>query len=257
MELLENIRLYAFVINSTLFFLLETFWEFKPHFESRWSHLTKNFGIAFSNGIIYGVSFGVAADWIIRTTENMNFGLMNWLDLSLTWEIILSLVILDIVIYIWHVLLHRVPLLWKFHIVHHIDSRLDFSTGTRFHLGELMAMMIFHFPIYFLMGVGFEALILNQVLMLVFTQFQHANIKIPAWIDAPLRKVFVTTNFHQVHHSQNHHEFNSNYATVLSWWDYLGRTYNDQRNIDAVETGIKKLPKVFSFWELCKFPFQR
>lgn len=257
MELLENIRLYAFVLNSTLFFLLETVWEFKPQTESRWSHLMKNFGIAFSNGIIYGISFAIAADWIVRTTEQMNFGLMNWLNLPLIWEIVLSLVILDLVIYIWHILLHRIPFLWRFHIVHHIDSRLDFSTGTRFHLGELIAMSLFHLPIFFLLGLSFEALILNQALMLVFTQFQHANVQIPSRIDNVLRKIMITTNFHQVHHSTKNQEFNSNYGTVLSCWDYLGKTYNPQRNIQSIETGIQKTPKVMNFRDIMKFPFQK
>ena len=254
---MENIRLLTFISCSALFFLLETIWPFKPHTEPRPRHISKNMTIAVINAVIYGFTFGIAANWTIQQAEQVNFGLFHWIHLSYLQEIIIAVIILDFVVYLWHILLHRLPFLWRFHLVHHVDTRLDFSSGTRFHLGEMLGSMIFHLPWYFILGISLDALIINQVCMIIFTQFGHSNLKLPKWLDEPLRTIFVTSNFHQVHHSNIPHEFHSNYGHMLSIWDRLIRTYTARRDVDGVTTGIKKYPPVMTLGELMWLPFKR
>jgi sterol desaturase/sphingolipid hydroxylase (fatty acid hydroxylase superfamily) len=133
----ENIRLFTYIGSAIFFFLLETVFPFKEHTESRWRHIARNVSIAVANAVLYGVIFGISVEWITNWTANNSFGLFPWLGLPWVWEIVVTIFILDMVIYMWHVTLHKIPLLWRFHLVHHVDSRLDFTSGFRFHVGEM------------------------------------------------------------------------------------------------------------------------
>jgi sterol desaturase/sphingolipid hydroxylase (fatty acid hydroxylase superfamily) len=256
-ELLEeNIRLIVFLLSSGFFFFLESYRPFKAMNEKRWRHILRNLVISFLNGLVYGLVFTAAIAFVTEYTHNHDFGLFRILDLPWALELLLSIFVLDFIIYCWHILAHRIPMIWRFHLVHHVDSVLDFSTGTRFHLGELLGLMIFHLPLYFLLGITLEALIIFQIFLIVFDHFGHANYRVPAWLDQVIRLLFITSNVHQVHHSDATRELNSNYGTVFSIWDRLFGTYNDRRDIQNIETGIIGYPKTLSFWELMKLPLK-
>jgi sterol desaturase/sphingolipid hydroxylase (fatty acid hydroxylase superfamily) len=251
----ENIRLFTYIVSAIIFFLFETVFPFKEHTESRWRHIGRNVSIAIVNGLLYGIIFGLAVQWITDWTAVNAFGLFPSLGLSWPWELALSIIILDAVIYIWHVTLHKIPLLWRFHLVHHVDSRLDFTSGFRFHVGEMFASMFFHLPLYFLLGVSFDALLVYQLLLLVFTPFAHMNMKLPGWLDTPLRFIFVTPNYHQVHHSHKPLEAHSNYSTMFSFWDRLFRTYTPRRDIENIRTGYLSFEKNMSLKKTLSLPF--
>lgn len=251
----ENIRLFTYIFTGILFFLLETFLPFKDHTESRWKHIGRNLAIAVVNAVLYGVIFGIAVQWITTWTSGNEFGLMQWMALPWVWELILTIILLDLVIYWWHVILHRIPILWRFHLVHHVDSRLDFTSGFRFHVGEMFASMFFHLPIYFLLGVSFDALLIYQLLLLVFTPFGHMNMRLPAFLDNPLRLIFVTPNYHQIHHSEKALEAHSNYSTMFSFWDRFFGTYTSRRDIENLTTGFKGFEKNMKLKKLLSLPF--
>ncbi len=251
----ENIKLSVFIGSGIVFYTLESAFPFKQHLESRWRHIGRNLLIALFNLIGYGILFGIAVNWVLNTTGTYELGLFHLLSLSYWPELILTVIILDAVIYVWHVLLHRVPFLWRFHIVHHADSRLDFSSGTRFHLGEMICSMVFHLPWYFLLGVSIDGLLASQMLLIFFTQFQHINVVLPKWLDDKVRLFLITSNVHQVHHSEIPKEYNSNFGTIFSFWDRLGRTFNHQKDLLAMRTGLKGFIDNPSFIQNMKLPF--
>lgn len=251
----ENIRLVTYIVVSTVFFLFETVSPYKPHTESRWIHIVRNVVIAVINAVGYGVVFGFAVEMITSWTATHQFGVFPVLGLPFVPELLLTIIVLDAVIYLWHRILHRVPFLWRFHLVHHVDSRLDFTSGFRFHLGEMIGSMVFHLPFYFLLGVSFDALLIYQMLLLFFTPLAHTNIRLPSWIDTPLRMIFVTPNFHQIHHSEIPLEAHSNYSTVFSFWDRIFKSYTARRDIEHITTGFKGFGLNMSFYHLMILPF--
>ncbi len=251
----ENIRLLTYIGSAVLFFLFETAFPFKAHTESRWKHILRNVSIAVLNGLLYGIIFGIAVQWITNWTSSNSFGLFPWISLAWPWELFFTILLLDAVIYFWHVILHKTPLLWRFHLVHHVDSRLDFTSGFRFHVGEMFASMFFHLPFYFLLGVSFDALLVYQLLLLLFTPFGHMNMKLPTWLDTIMRLVFVTPNYHQVHHSQKALEAHSNYSTMFSFWDRLFHSYTPRRDIENIETGFQGFEKNMSLKKIMTLPF--
>jgi|CXWL01.1.fsa_nt_gi sterol desaturase/sphingolipid hydroxylase (fatty acid hydroxylase superfamily) len=254
--LVNNIRPLVFALSSGLFFFLESASPFKKQDEKRLRHIGRNLLIAVLNAVLYGVLFGTAVTFITSTTSSHHIGLFPWLSLPTAWEIFFTVIALDGVIYAWHVLAHRTPLIWKFHLVHHTDTVLDFTSGTRFHFGEMIGLMLFHLPFYFILGVSIDGLLVNQLLMIFFTQLAHANYRIPKSLDGILRTVFITSNLHQVHHSNLSKETNSNYGTIFSFWDRLFQTYDHRRDIENITTGIKGYPKGMQLMDLLKMPFK-
>ncbi|MGE3278235.1 MAG: sterol desaturase family protein [Candidatus Altimarinota bacterium] len=257
MFLQENIRLITFFLSSAFFFFLESYRPLRSLKENRWQHLLKNASIAFVNALIYGLFFTTAINLVTNFTTEHTFGVFQWLELPVVFEFSLSFLALDFILYLWHVAAHKVPFIWKFHLVHHVDSDMDFSTGTRFHLGEMIGIILFHLPFYWILGISLEALIIYQVLLILFDQFGHANYRVPAGIDRVLRWVFVTSNYHRVHHSDHVKELNSNYGTVFSIWDRIWKTYNPRKDLGSLTMGIKGYPKILSWWALNKLPFMK
>ncbi len=251
----ENLKLSIFIGSGVLFYTVESFFPFKEHLESRWRHIGRNLLIALVNLIFYGIIFGIAVSWVLEFTAIHQLGFFRIFSLGYWPELILTVIALDAVIYLWHVLLHRVPFLWKFHLVHHADSRLDFSSGTRFHLGEMICSMLFHLPWYFLLGVSIDGLLASQAFLIFFTQFQHTNALFPQWLDDKIRLVFITSNVHQVHHSEVPKEYNSNYGTIFSFWDRLGKTFNHQKDLLSMRTGLRGFIDNPSFSQNMRLPF--
>lgn len=146
----------------------------------------------------------------------------------------LALVLLDYTLYLWHILLHRVPWLWRFHLVHHIDRDLDASTALRFHFGEFLASIPWRLGQIALIGVTPRALALWQGMTAVEVVFHHANLRLPPALERALRLVIVTPRLHGVHHSIVHRERDSNFSSGLTLWDRLHGTLR----ADVPQAGI-------------------
>jgi sterol desaturase/sphingolipid hydroxylase (fatty acid hydroxylase superfamily) len=137
------------------------------------------------------------------------------------WNMALDLVVLDLWIYAWHRLNHVVPLLWRFHEVHHLDEMLDTSTALRFHFGEVVISSVVRAGVIWLLGVRFGTVLLFETLVVLAALFQHSNVKLPPSVERALSLVIVTPSIHWMHHHARRVDTDSNYATVLSVWDRI------------------------------------
>jgi sterol desaturase/sphingolipid hydroxylase (fatty acid hydroxylase superfamily) len=149
---------------------------------------------------------------------------------------------LDCLIYWQHRVFHLVPLLWRLHRVHHADPHLDASTGLRFHPIEIALSLLVKTAGILLLGVPVEAVLLFEIILNASSIFNHSNIKLPDWLEWPLRKLIVTQAMHRIHHSQVVKETNSNFGFNLSVWDRLFGSYRQQAKAgdDGLILGLKE-----------------
>lgn len=155
----------------------------------------------------------------------MGWGLFNALDWPLWLEVVLAILILDLAIWVQHLVTHKVPILWRFHRVHHADRDFDVTTALRFHPVEILASMMLKIGLVYLLGPAALAVLLFEIILNGTAMFNHSNLRLPLWLDRVVRLVLVTPDMHRVHHSIHRHEHDSNYGFALSVWDRMFRTY--------------------------------
>lgn len=170
-------------------------------------------------------------------------GLLPGLGLPSAVEAVLALVMLDLSLYWWHILLHRVPMLWRFHVVHHSDRELDVSTALRFHFGEFLASIPWRCAQVLLIGVRPRVLALWQRLTLIEVMFHHANLRLPDPMERALRKLLVTPDMHGIHHSMVPEETGSNFSSGLTLWDVIHGTYRHDIPQKAITIGVPAYSK--------------
>ncbi|HEY0355397.1 MAG TPA: sterol desaturase family protein, partial [Flavisolibacter sp.] len=154
------------------------------------------------------------------------FGLVYWFNSSILWTIIISFLVLDFFGgWLVHMVEHKTRLLWKFHVVHHSDNNVDVTTGLRHHPVESVLRGVFFLAGVIVSGAPMYAVMIFQTLLVLSTQFTHANISLPRWLDKPLSYIIVSPNMHKVHHHWKQPYTDSNYGAVLSIWDRLLGTY--------------------------------
>lgn len=201
----------------------------------RWGN---NLALVFINSILLRLLFPAAAVGMALFTTGNHWGLFNTLTLNPLLEVILAVILLDLVIYLQHVLVHAVPLLWRLHRVHHADLDYDVTTGIRFHPIEIIFSMLIKFAAIAAIGPAVVAVILFEVLLNGMAMFNHGNVRLPEWLDRILRWVIVTPDMHRVHHSIEDDETNSNFGFNLSGWDRLFGTYRAQPRKGHLEMQI-------------------
>lgn len=191
----------------------------------RW---VNNLGLVFFNSFIVRLVFPVAAIGVAATAQQNGWGLLNIVDMPVWLAAIIAIVVMDLVIYIQHVMVHAIPLLWRLHRVHHADPDYDVTTGARFHTLEIILSMGIKFCTIVLLGPPVFAVIIFEVILNATAMFNHGNIRLPKRVDQVLRLILVTPDMHRVHHSIEDDETNSNFGFSLPWWDRLFGTYRDQ-----------------------------
>lgn len=203
----------------------------------RWS---SNLALLLLNGFVLRLLFPAAAVGLAYSAREMNWGLFNLLSLPIWFEFIAAVLLLDLAIYLQHLLMHRVPLLWRLHRVHHADLDIDLTTGSRFHTIEIVVSMLIKWLAILLLGPALLAVLVFEILLNGMAMFNHANVRLPRKIDRVLRYLLVTPDMHRVHHSILRRETNSNYGFNLSLWDRVFHTYIDQpeKGHDAMTIGI-------------------
>jgi sterol desaturase/sphingolipid hydroxylase (fatty acid hydroxylase superfamily) len=176
-------------------------------------------------GVLAGATTAVS-EWPVvapvqRLAARRRLGLIRRLGLPRPLRLVLGFLLLDYTLYLWHRLNHHVPFLWRFHAVHHIDLDLDSTTGLRFHFGELSLAALFRAAQVLLLGVDGETLRLWQQMLVVSVIFHHSNLELPIEIERRLLPFIVTPRMHGIHHSTRSRDTDSNYSSLLSWWDRL------------------------------------
>jgi sterol desaturase/sphingolipid hydroxylase (fatty acid hydroxylase superfamily) len=169
------------------------------------------------------LAVGAAVD-----AQAQGWGVMNALDLPLWLAVLLTVLIFDFAIWAQHLITHKVPFLWRFHRVHHADRDIDVTTAIRFHPVEIALSMLLKIGLVYLLGAPALGIILFEIILNGTAMFNHANIRLPQWADAVLRRVIVTPDMHRVHHSVDRAEHDSNYGFALSIWDQIFGTYIPQ-----------------------------
>ena len=138
------------------------------------------------------------------------------------WSVLLfDCIIYDFYIYWWHRLNHRLPFLWRFHRVHHLDENLDATTAVRFHWGEVLLSSVWRAPLILVLGLPLSSVLVAEILLLCLSLFQHSNLNIPSKIDSLLKKFIVTPTYHFLHHEPDRRNTDSHYGNILTIWDKL------------------------------------
>lgn len=184
-----------------------------------------NLGIQVVNALVLRGLFPGAAVGLAVALEGVDFGLLQWMNGPQAVEFVLALVLLDLAIYVQHRVMHSVPVFWRLHRMHHSDLHLDATSGLRFHPLEILLSMIWKGLVLLLLGAPVLAVLVFEILLNAMAVFNHANVRIPVWLDRILRLLLVTPDMHRVHHSVVRRETDSNFGFNLSLWDRLFRTY--------------------------------
>ena len=201
-----------------------------------------NLGIAALNNIIVNIIFPLMPIALAVIAKERGWGIFNILNAPPELVILISVLILDLVIYFQHILFHLVPVLWRFHRMHHTDQDFDVTTGIRFHPVEIILSMAIKIAVVVLFGIPALAILIFEILLNITSMFNHANIRIPIAFDKVLRIFIVTPDMHRVHHSILPFENNKNFGFNLPWWDYLFGTYLAQPKLshEKMDIGIDK-----------------
>ena len=229
MEIENTIRLTVFLSLFALFALLERVAPKVLPVHSKKRRWVTNFSITILNtfllrALAIGLPFlavGAAVD-----SAQMEMGIFNFLIWPTWIEVVLAILLLDLVIWVQHLITHKVPFLWRLHRVHHSDVEFDVSTAIRFHPVEIAFSMLLKIGAVYLIGPAVLAVILFEISLNALAMFNHANIAVPKSLDKLLRFVIVTPDMHRVHHSINQEEHDWNYGFALSLWDRLFGTYS-------------------------------
>src|SRR5579863_4409293 len=192
---------------------------------SRWRRWPSNLGVVALNTVILRLTIPVAAVGVAALGEQRGWGLLNNLALPQWVKIVASILLLDLAIYLQHVMFHAVPALWRLHRMHHTDLDFDVTTGARFHPIEILLSMGLKLGVVAALGAPAVAVLIFEVLLNATSMFNHGNVGLPSAIDHVLRWIVVTPDMHRVHHSVVPHETNSNFGFNLPWWDRLFGTY--------------------------------
>ncbi len=210
-------------------FLVITLWEIVAPFRElslrkprRW---LRNLSLVALDTVLVRLALPAGAVGMAWLAAVHGWGVFALLNAPYWVAVVGSVVLLDLTVYLQHVMFHAVPALWHVHMVHHADLDFDVTTGTRFHPIEILMSMGIKLAVVALLGAPASAVLIFELLLNATAMFNHGNVHLPEWIDGPLRWVIVTPDMHRVHHSAKRTECNSNFGFNLSWWDRLLGTY--------------------------------
>jgi sterol desaturase/sphingolipid hydroxylase (fatty acid hydroxylase superfamily) len=242
-----------------LLFVVERFFPLRKTTRSLLARLFVNLAISVFTFIAAVGLLQPAVQSALRWSAGQPFGLVHLVALPSPVGFVLSFLLMDLTFYYWHLANHRVPFLWRFHNVHHIDPDLDVSTAFRFHFGEIALSTGFSLLQVSLIGPPGWAFAVYQLVFQAEVLFHHSNVRLPVGTERLLNKVLVTPRMHGIHHSQVQRENNSNFGTVFPWWDRLHRTLGINIPQDEIVVGVPAytLREDNSFWNALLMPFRK
>jgi sterol desaturase/sphingolipid hydroxylase (fatty acid hydroxylase superfamily) len=224
----EGLRLSCFALVLALMALWEALAPRRRPVIAKSPRWFSNLALVGLNTLLVRIAMPLGAIGTALVAENRGWGILENLALPGWLTVVISVIALDLIIYLQHVLFHSVPILWRLHMVHHADLDMDVTTGVRFHTLEILLSLGIKMATVVLLGAPVLAVLLFEVLVNATSMFSHGNVRVPSNIERWLRLVVVTPDMHRVHHSTNATETNSNFGFNLPWWDYLCGTYRAQ-----------------------------
>ncbi|MEO6258791.1 MAG: sterol desaturase family protein [Thermoanaerobaculia bacterium] len=241
----------------TLMLMGEFLRPLRARVEPKLRHTSRNFS---TGGISLAILTLLQAPLLVPVAKwaaRHDFGVVHWLHLSSPWSVILAIVLLDYTLWWWHWASHMVPVLWRFHLVHHVDLDLDSSTALRFHFGELTLSVFYRALQIVLIGATPFSVWLWQTILFASILFHHGNLRLPVRFERMLMRVFVTPRMHGIHHSDRREETNSNWSSLLSIWDALHGTLRVDVPDETIRIGVPayREPPDVSFGRIQLLPF--
>jgi len=257
----QGVQIGAAVIVLFLLLVAEStssFFELFKNRKARAAHVGRNLAIGLMNSVLVAAFFVTA--WTITTTwvSDNSVGVLNWLvpETLPIVHVVLAVLLLDCWTYWWHRINHIVPFFWRFHKVHHSDTKMDVSTAHRFHSGEIILSSLFRIPVYVIIGATLWEVVVYETIMFAIVQFHHSNISVGEKLDSLLRILIVTPHMHKVHHSKKRVETDSNYSSMLSVWDRIGRSFR-MSNPKEIQFGLEDSPQPDTIGSMLSHPFKK
>ncbi len=223
----------------------------------RWKRITTNSVVAIPSVPLLRFVLLPVMIWLAKKNKKMKWGINYQYKAPPFIKAFVAFLIMDYTNYLWHVLNHKIPLLWRFHLVHHTDVDLDVSTAFRFHFGELIGSVFFRGGFVFLSGATPLTVLLYEILFEAETQFHHSNWRLPHEFENRLNKIIVTPRMHGIHHSNTRREADSNYSVIFSAWDRIHDTLDLNKPQQQIVIGVPSYsnPKELTSSFLLKLPF--
>lgn len=214
---------------------------FKGSVREKGKHLMANMALGLTNALVISVFFVGTWLWAANWAYEHGFGMLNWLQAAgmPAWgHTVGAVLLMDLWMYLWHVMNHKIPFFWRFHRVHHADPNMDVTTASRFHTGEIIFSSVLRIGVILIMGLFLWELLLYETIMFAVVQFHHADIALPEKLDKALRVVIVTPAMHKVHHSRWQPETDSNYSSLFSFWDRIWQTFRLHNPLKTLRIGL-------------------
>lgn len=253
------VKPYLYWGGVVFFLLCEQVFSYRPPTVPRVGRWLTNLPLSIINGTIYHLLYTSAIVALILSGQDKNIGLLHAWPLPEWQKIIAGILILDFFIYLWHLLTHELPFLWRFHRVHHSDLNMDVTTANRFHLGEFLFTGMIRLAVIYTFGIGLTAYILFEIFVNLSIQFHHSSIRVPARFERWWALLFVPPFLHRIHHSVRIRERDANYGVIFSLWDRLLGTLVTEVAQEKIVIGIGSHRDFarLGFWRLLAMPFTR
>jgi len=253
---------YGTPILVTIFvvlFFLESKFQLRKRVQSKWKRIFINFIVSIPAFALLRLLFIPIIMWLAVKNQTWHIGLNYLFAAPIAIKSIIAFLLLDYCNYIWHILLHKLPALWRFHLVHHTDLDLDITTAFRFHFGEMIGSVFFRGAAIVLIGVSPVIVIIYEIVFEAATLFHHSNIKLPFRFEKALNKLIVTPRMHGIHHSMIKTETDSNYSIIFSFWDKIHKTAILLIHQNEIVTGVPSYAheKELTIVNLLKLPFTK
>lgn len=255
----STIRLLLFSGGLVFFLALELLVPYRDSSVSKWKRWANNLTLTLFNSFLLQLIFSSAIIATAVYAQTHKMGILNMLEAPSWFKILVTVVFMDFMLYVWHLLNHIMPLLWRFHRVHHSDLNMDVSSATRFHIGELAISAVIKICIIFFLGASYIGVLIFESAVLLCTQFHHSSLTVPKWFETLWWILFVPPSMHRIHHSVIIKERDSNYGAIFSIWDrILGTllTNVDQKKI-RIGVGAYPKPDKLNLHRLLAMPFTK
>jgi len=218
-----------------------------------------NITVVVLDSVIVRLLFAAGTVGMAMVAIERNWGLLNQLSWPSWLNILLTVIALDFVLYLQHVMFHAIPLFWRFHMMHHADLDCDVTTGVRFHPVEVVLSMVIKLGAVLLFGAAPVGVLVFEIVLNATSMFNHSNIWMPVVVDRALRWMIVTPDMHRIHHSVLPQETNSNFGFNLPWWDRLLGTYREDplRSHTIMSLGLEQYrdPRGLTLRHILALPF--
>lgn len=248
------IRLGLFL--STLAVLLILEHRYRRHAALRWKSVLANLALVALSSLLLRLLFFVSALAASLWAAAQGFGLLNLVVWPTLIEFVMAFLLLDCAVYCQHRLMHRVPLLWQLHKVHHSDLDVDVSTGVRFHPFEIVISQLWKIMVVVALGLPLLAVVVFELALSLFSLFVHAKLPLSERMQFSLSRLIVTPSMHQVHHNREQPDTDRNFSTVLSCWDKLFGSYRSPNESEQITFGLREYPASLSLAQLLVLPFR-